>query len=285
MRLLRTVLIPAFTPTLALALARAQALVLAPALAGVLTVAAPASAQDFERERRLEAEIVDAILDGEPLHLDAAGRSFLAIHTEAEAGGGPRKAVIVMHGRGFHPDWAEVAEPLRTALPEHGWDTLSLQMPVLGKDAKYYDYVPIFPAAFPRIRAGIEFLRARGARTVVLAAHSCSVHMAMAFVRGHGDAGFDGFIGIGMGATDYRQPMREPFPLAAMSVPVLDLFGDEDYPAVLRKAPARLAAIRAAGHPRSAQRVVPGAGHFFRDREDALVEAVAEWLAALGETR
>ena len=281
MRLLRTILIPAFTPALALA----QALALALALAGVLTVAAPASAQDFERERRLEAEIVDAILDGEPVHLDAAGRSFLAIHTEAEAGGGPRKAVIVMHGRGFHPDWAEVTEPLRTALPEHGWDTLSLQMPVLGKDAKYYDYVPIFPAAFPRIRAGIEFLRARGARTVVLVAHSCSVHMAMAFVRDHGDAGFDGFIGIGMGATDYRQPVREPFPLAAMSVPILDLFGDEDYPAVLRKAPARLAAIRAAGHPRSAQRVVPGAGHFFRDREDALVEAVAEWLAALGETR
>ena len=255
--------------------------VLVSALAGVLAVAAPAAAQDFERERRLEAEIVDAILDGEPVHLDAAGRSFLAIHTEAEAGSGPPRAIIVMHGRGFHPDWTEVAGPLRTALPEHGWDTLSLQMPVLGKEAKYYDYVPIFPAAFPRIRAGIGFLRARGVRTVVLAAHSCSVHMAMAFVRDHGDAGFDGFIGIGMGATDYRQPMREPFPLASMSVPVLDLFGSEDYPAVLGKAHARLAAMQAAGNPRSARRVVPGAGHFFRDEEDALVEAVTEWLATL----
>ena len=251
-----------------------------------LTIPAPAApAQDFERERRLEAEIIDAILDGEPVRLDAAGRSFLAIHTEAEAGDGPRRAVVVMHGRGFHPDWAEVAGPLRTALPEHGWDTLSLQMPVLEKGAKYYDYVPILPTAFPRIRAGIEFLRARGAHAVVLAAHSCSVHMAMAFVRRHGDSGFDGFIGIGMGATDYRQPMREPFPLASMSVPVLDLFGGEDYPAVLRKAPARLAAMRAAGNPLSAQRIVPGAGHFFRDGEDALVGAVTQWLATLDEDR
>ena len=258
---------------------------LAGTLAGVLAVALPAPAQDLERERRLEAEIIDAILDGEPVRLDAAGHSFLAIHTEAEADDGPRGAVIVMHGRGFHPDWAEVAGPLRTALPEHGWDTLSLQMPVLEKGAKYYDYVPILPAAFPRIRAGIEFLRARGARTVVLAAHSCSVHMAMAFVRRHGDAGFDGFIGIGMGATDYRQPMREPFPLASMTVPILDLFGGEDYPAVLRKAPARLAATRAAGNPLSAQRVVPGAGHFFRDRDEALVGAVTEWLETLDEDR
>ena len=258
---------------------RAAVLLLAGGLA--LSLPAPfAAAQDLDREHRLEAEIIDAILDGEPVRLDADGHSFLGIHTEA-GDGGPRKAVIVLHGRGFHPDWPEVAAPLRTVLPEHGWDTLSLQMPVLGKSAKYYDYVPIFPAALPRIRAGIELLRARGARTIVLAAHSCSVHMAMAFVRHDGDTGFDGFIGIGMGATDYHQPMREPFPLASMSVPVLDLFGDEDYPAVLRDAPARLTAIQAAGNPRSAQRIIPGAGHFFRDMDDELVDAVAEWLATL----
>ena len=260
------------------------ALLLAGGLAGLPLPAPFAAAQDLERERRLEAEIVDMILDGEPVHLDAGGHSFLGIHTEAE-GDGPRKAVIVLHGRGFHPDWPEVVAPLRTSLPEHGWETLSLQMPVLGKSARYYDYVPIFAAAFPRIRAGIEFLRARGADPVVLATHSCSVHMAMAFVRRHGDVEFDGFIGIGMGATDYRQPMREPFPLAAMSVPILDLFGDEDYPAVLREAPARLAAIRAGGNRRSAQRIVPDAGHFFRDMDDELAGAVAEWLAILPDSR
>ena len=255
-------------------------------MATCLSVLTPATlAQDLERERRLEAEIIDAILEGESVRLDAAGHLFLAIHTEVETGDGPRRAVIVMHGRGFHPDWAEVAAPLRTALPEHGWETLSLQMPVLEKSAKYYDYVPILHTAFPRIQAGIEFLRARGVQTIVLAAHSCSVHMAMGFVRHYGDTGFDGFIGIGMGATDYRQPMREPFPLASMSVPVLDLFGDEDYPAVLRKAPERLAAIRAAGNPRSAQRVVPEAEHFFRGREDALVDAVMDWLATLHDDR
>ncbi|MDD9983719.1 MAG: hypothetical protein OXU81_20580, partial [Gammaproteobacteria bacterium] len=111
--------------------------------------------------------------------------------------------------------------------------------------------------------------------------HSCSAHMAMAFVRHHGDAEFDGFIGIGMGATDVGQPMREPFPLAAMSVPVLDLFGDEDYPSVPREAPDRLAAIQAAGNPRSDQRVVPGADHFFRNMDEELVDAVVDWLATL----
>ncbi len=262
----------------------AVALLLAGGAAGLPPVSPGAAAQDLERERRLEAEIVDMILDGEPVRLEADGHSFLAIHTEAD-GDAPRKAVMVLHGRGFHPDWPEVAAPLRTELPAYGWETLSLQMPVLEKTARYYDYVPIMPAAFPRIRAGIEYLRARGAHPVVIAAHSCSVHMAMAFVRRYGDGGFDGFIGIGMGATDYRQPMREPFPLAAMSVPVLDLFGDEDYPAVPGAAPRRLAAIRAAGNPHSAQRIVPGAGHFFRGHDEALVDAVSEWLATLPDVR
>ena len=257
-------------------------LVFAAGLAALAVAPGIAAAQDLERERRLEAEIVDMIIDGEPVYLDAEGLPFLALHTEA-AGGGSGRAVLVMHGRGFHPDWPEVAAPLRAELPEHGWETLSLQMPVLGKTATYYDYVPIFAAAFPRIRAGIEYLRERGADLVVLAAHSCSAHMAMEFVRHHGDAGFDGFIGIGMGATDVGQPMREPFPLAEMAVPVLDLFGDEDYPSVPGKAPDRLAAIRTAGHPRSAQRMIPGADHFFRDMDEELVAAVAEWLSTLGD--
>ena len=257
-------------------------LVLAGGLAALAVAPGIATAQDLERERRLEAEIVDMIIDGEPVRLDADGHPFLALHTEA-ADGGSGRAVLVMHGRGFHPDWPEVAAPLRAELPEHGWETLSLQMPVLEKTATYYDYVPIFAAAFPRIRAGIEYLRERGADTVVLAAHSCSAHMAMAFVRRHGDAEFDGFIGIGMGATDVGQPMREPFPLVEMAVPVLDLFGDEDYPSVPGKAPDRLAAIRTAGHPRSAQRMIPGADHFFRDMDEELVDAVAEWLSTLGD--
>ena len=109
-----------------------------------MVFALSATAQDLERERRLEAEIIDSILDGEPVHLDADGHSFLGIHTEAD-GGGPRRAVIVLHGRGFHPDWPEVAAPLRIELPEHGWETLSLQMPVLGEIGQVLRLRPHLP--------------------------------------------------------------------------------------------------------------------------------------------
>jgi pimeloyl-ACP methyl ester carboxylesterase len=235
-------------------------------------------ASDIEREKRLADQIVDSIMDGEPVFLKSGDHEFLSIYTEADE---PVGAVVIMHGRGFHPNWSDVAYPLRVGLVEHGWNTLSLQMPVLEKEAKYYDYVEIMPEAFPRIEAAIDYLKQQGNDRVVLIAHSCSVHMTMAWVDAGRMRDIDGIIGIGMGAVDFRQPMKKPFPLAKIDVPVLDVYGEEEYPAVLKGAPERLAAIRQAGNSRSKQVAVPGANHYFTGEGDALLDVVAPWLNSL----
>lgn len=237
-----------------------------------------ASEPDYEREARLADEIVDVILDGDPVWLASGEREFLSIYTEADE---PGTAVVILHGRGFHPDWADTINPLRVGLVDRGYSTLSLQMPVLEKDAKYYDYVPVFHHAHPRIEAGIEYLRDSGHNKIVLLAHSCGVHMAMDWIRTKNDRSIDAFIGLGMGATDYKQPMHQPFPLDWMHVPILDLYGENEYPAVIRRAPERKAMIEKAGHARSRQQVLPGANHYFTDQGEPLVAAVADWLAQL----
>ena len=237
-----------------------------------------ASEPDFERETRLADEIIDAILDGEPEWLEADGREFLSIYMEAEDS---TVAVVILHGRGFHPDWADTVNPLRTGLVERDYSTLSLQMPVLDKDTKYYDYVPIFHFAHARIEAGIRFLRENGYQKVVLLAHSCGVHMAMDWIREKSDNTIDAFVGLGMSATDYGQPMRQSFPLDQMQVPILDLYGTDEYPAVIRLAPDRQEMIDEAGHEKSRQLVLPGADHYFTDQGEPLVNAVADWLDQL----
>jgi len=241
---------------------------------------AMAGGPDLAREQRLAEQTVDAILDGEPVYLTTSDNTrFLAIEMQADAG--PHHgAAIILHGRGMHPDWTQVAAPLRTGLPSHGWSTLSLQMPVLAKDARYYDYLPVFPAAVPRIEAGIRYLREQGAKRIVLIAHSCSVHMSMAWVEARGDSGIDAYIGIGMGATDYQQPMPGPFPLENIRVPLLAIYGSNDYPAVHRQA-AVITKKLPGLHPASAVQEIPGADHYFNDADDALLSAVAAWLATL----
>jgi alpha-beta hydrolase superfamily lysophospholipase len=236
---------------------------------------AVANEPDFAREVRLAEQIVDAILDGDPEWLEAGGREFLGIYTKSDDA---RAGVVILHGRGFHPDWPDTVGPLRVGLVERGYSTLALQMPVLEKDAKYYDYLPLFEYAHARIEAGIDFLRGEGHDKIVLVAHSCGAHMAMDWIDAVGDGDIDAFAGLGMGATDYRQPMQQPFPLAAMKVPVLDLYGAEEYPAVIRMAPERKQSMDAAGHPESRQVVLPGADHYFRGRGEPLVATVADWL-------
>ncbi|MCP4494152.1 MAG: DUF3530 family protein [Gammaproteobacteria bacterium] len=235
-------------------------------------------ASDWLREQRMAAEISDIIFDGEVVALPGAEREFLGIYTETEISS---KAVLVIHGRGFHPDWADAIQPLRVGLVEYGWNTLSIQMPVLAKQARYYDYVEIFVEVMPRITTALEYLKENGNKHIAIVAHSCGVHMTMHYLKQHGDDGLVAYVGIGMGATDYKQPMREPFPLERLTVPVLDIYGVEDYPAVHRLAAERWRQIRQAGAKLSQQTVIDNADHYFTDQGDALVEAVGQWLGGL----
>lgn len=232
-------------------------------------------ASDLAREKRLMDQMVDAILDGDAEMLNADGYQFLSIYTEADE---PKGGLVILHGRGFHPDWADVINPLRVGLVDYGWNTLSIQLPVLEKTAKYYDYLPVFNEATPRIDAAIDFLRQQGNEKIIVIAHSCGAHMAMQYVRNKGEQRFDAFVGIGMGATDYKQPMRRPLPLDSMKKPVLDIYGGNDYPAVQRLAAIRLQQMQGEGNPLSKQVKIPEANHYFTDKGEPLVEAVGLWL-------
>jgi len=161
-----------------------------------LTFAAGSPASDPGHEHRLAEQTVDAIFEGEPLMLNAAGHEFPGIYTRATTEP-ERGTAIIRHRLGTHPDWERVAGPLRKKLPAHGWSTLSLQMPVLHNDASHYDYVEIMPEGHPfRIEAALTYPQNRATHRIILIAHRCGVHMSMAWIRQHGDAGIDACIGI-----------------------------------------------------------------------------------------
>ncbi len=90
-------------------------------------------AADYAREKRWADEILPAVLVGDPVWLDGPkGHRFLALYTPAAKA---RAAVVVVHGLGVHPDWGLISV-LRQQLPEHGYSTLSVQMPVLAAEAR-----------------------------------------------------------------------------------------------------------------------------------------------------
>ena len=228
-----------------------------------------ARAQDYARERRWEAEIVPAIVVGEPLKLrNGQGREFLAIHTEASS---PRGAVVLAHGRNVHPDH-EVIGALRMRLADLGYTTLSIQMPVLGPEAqKAEDFYPrLFPEAADRLAVAALWLQARGERRLALVSHSMGSWMANEYFDGNDASPYRAWVCIGLTGgfswATYRSPR-----------PILDVYGSADLEVVTQAAWRRRMAIAAA--PEGSRQVeVAGANHMFTAKEAELARLIADWL-------
>ena len=235
-------------------------------------------ASDMAKEKRWEAQIVDALIVGEAVKLKAGATEFLAIfaeHSTEKAMGG----AIILHGIGAHPAWPEVVQPLRTNLPDYGWSTLSLQMPVLPNEAKSEEYAPLFAEARPRIQAGIDYLKQKGIRNIVIVAHSMGAAMGSFYLSDKPDPAVTAFVGIGMGQHKSQPQMDNATSLRKITLPVLDLYGSRDLPQVLVAEKDRATAAHRAANKHYTQLKIEGADHFFNNMDGVLVKRVRGWLA------
>lgn len=222
------------------------------------------SAADYEREERWAQEVVPGLVVGDAVYLSTPSRpKVLAIYAQPSL---PAKAgVIVVHGIGVHPDWGLIGA-LRTALADRGYATLSVQMPVLAAGATRDDYRSTWPEAGERIDVAIAWLRQQKIVRVAVVSHSMGAAMVNAYLARAGAARIDAWVPLGM-AGDFAAAPREP---------VLDVLGERELEVVAQSAPQRVAAL-----PKDAcsrQTTVPGADHFYANREKELAATVAGFL-------
>ena len=231
-------------------------------IAAALAHAAP----DYAREKRWADEITPGLVVGDAVYLaQKSGHKFLAIYTAAAPAGA---AVITVHGSGVHPDWALIGA-LRSQLADAGYATLSVQMAVLAADAKADAYPPLFPDAADRLQAAVAFLKAKGHRKIAIASHSLGARMSNFFLAGTPDHGVAAWISIGIVPSEFAEPDK-------LRLPVLDIYGERDFPQVLQQANARAAVLKTLKG--SAQIEVAGADHFFAGHEGELVRQVKQFL-------
>jgi alpha/beta superfamily hydrolase len=225
---------------------------------------------DREREARWRAEIAPALVVGEAVDLSVPGDApFLGVYTPAA---GARTGVVLVHGSGVHPDWGIVGA-LRMSLADRGYTTLSIQMPVRPAGVPYEQYVPLMPAAADRIAAAAAWLQARGLSDLVIVSHSMGSRMASAYFERNPAAPFRAWVSAGIVGGGYSPT------LASRGKPrVLDIYGERDFPEVVRDAPLRAVSLRSVNGARQVR--VDGADHFFAGREAQLVETIDAFLAA-----
>lgn len=234
-----------------------------------------ATKSDTAKEKRWEEQIVPSLMVGEAVKLKAGDVEFLSLYapnTDKKTYGG----VILIHGIGAHPAWPDIIEPLRINLSEHGWTTLSLQMPILGNEANVQDYLPLMPEAPGRIKAGVDYLKSKGIKNIVIIAHSMGTTMTNIYLSNKPDPAVHGYIAIGM-SNPLPKQYDNATALSKITLPMLDLYGSQDLEGVLRFAKARAASARKV-NKRYTQLMIDGANHFFTDMQDVLVKRVRGWL-------
>lgn len=245
----------------------------------LVSLQAQVYASDIEKEKRWADQVVDSIIDGEDVWLNADGHDFLSIYTEAEEESS--RGMIVVHGTGIHPNWTQVIQPVRVDMAlSHGWNTLSIQMPVLHNEATYEEYVPLYPEVPARIKAAEDYLLNQGVKEIVVVAHSQGATMTSYYLA-RSSSRIKAFVAIGMQSTQKDKEINSAESLKSIRIPVLDLYGSNDLPGVLETVNLRKQA--ASHNPNYRQQVIEGAEHFFDDFNEPLIEAIVEWLNKLSE--
>ncbi len=230
--------------------------------------AAHAAAQDYERERRWAAEVVPNLVVGDAVQLKLpSGREFLGLFTERKQS---PAAFLLVHGMGVHPDHG-VTGALRVALVDLGYTTLSIQMPVQKSDAVAGDYAMLLPEAAERIRAGARWLAQQGHRRIVLVTHSLASRMANAYYENTADSPFVGWVSLGI--------IGRYGDLGGVHAPLLDVYGENDFPEILRDSAERRASIGRI--PGSRQLRIAGADHYYTGREAELASAIRDFVTVL----
>lgn len=229
----------------------------------LLLCALPVSAADYGREKKWADEITPGIVVGDPVYLELRqGHKFLTLFTAAKDA---KTALVVVHGMGIHPDWGMVGT-LRTQLADQGYTTLSVQMPVLAADAQAEQYLADFPEAAERIGVAVDFLKAKGYKKIAIVSHSMGSRMSRLYVMKHQN-NLVAWASLGIGGGDTYTGIR---------IPVLDLYGENDLPPVLKHVKERAALLK--GNAGAKQVKVPKADHFYSNHEAEMVEAVKDFL-------
>ncbi len=244
----------------------------------ITALSVSADALDREREKLISDKLAEEVKDGQVLWLDAKGENFLALlikQTNDKAQG----AVIILHGMGAHADWPQTISPMRKALPEQGWTTLSIQLPVIAPKNQVEDYGKTLERAAERIKAAIRLLHKHKFRNIVAIGHSFGAASVLSYLEKEKEQKIISLVAIGLQDYAFVKPPIDLLKLIKKTkIPVLDIYGSRDFKEAIDQAADRRLAAKKGGNRQYDQIEIEGADHYFTKLDDVLIKRIRGWM-------
>lgn len=254
--------------------------------AGISFFVGCALASDVALEKTWADSFTNSRTEGKLLSLGTP--PFAALMIE-DISGKPTGGIILLHDAGQHPDWPYLTRSLRLNLPEQGWYSLSIQLPVQDNRLPMENYAKMLDEATPRIEAAIAALKEKKVKPIFIIGHGLGATMGAMYLATH-PKGTSGFVGVGMldlpgmdGKLDTATYLQK------ISLPVLDIYGSMDQDHIVQGAKSRTFAARKGAQGKSEsssdkeqityrQMEIQGADHDFSGLEDILAKRIHGWL-------
>ncbi|MBF0265223.1 MAG: DUF3530 family protein [Gammaproteobacteria bacterium] len=202
-----------------------------------------------------------------------------------------RGTIIILHDKESHPDWKNIIRPLRTELPDTGWNTLSLQLPILDKQvASFEELDRFYKKSYERINGAIFYLNSQKARNVMVVAYGSSAMSALSYISNQSKL------------TSLRLPVAAVSAIALISpysvaeekfidqelnlfeliqIPTLDLYGADDLDIVKKYAKTRKSIARRSGNRRYMQQKIANADHFYMGQAETVVKRIHSFFLSV----
>ena len=133
--------------------------------------------------------------------LEANGEPFLTLYKPSITSS-TQGCVVILHSDNEHPDWPDAIAPLRNALPEHSWCTLSIEVPDIVKRAAPVKTeapntennqqpieLPNQTEVFARIQATINKAKTENIETFVFLGYKTGASYALSFLANNQASG------------------------------------------------------------------------------------------------
>jgi len=213
--------------------------------------------------------------------LNAGGQDFLSIYTE-QTSKTSKGQIIILHDHLQHPNWNDLIQPVRTKFPNHGWSTLSIELPKANKEAGDKEFSQLPGQSTSRILAAQAMLQGKNATKIIVIAYGLGARMAIEWLSKTPQPPIAALIIISMADGDKGSGLDSNTDLIKIKIPVLDIIAENDARQVLTAAKERYE--QRSKMQKYRQMEIIAADHFYNQHEDELIKRIRGWLKVTFKT-